>query len=138
MWKCVFGYGNTRFWLRQDTGTMNRSPTPGGMFATNFVGERNIINNLSAALSQTFSSVIANHQQHYGNPQAAVGADSSCPHIRIRNAFAIRLKCLHGTFATYSFSVCYIFTMQKYGFCATKVWFLACKNPLFTLQKPPF
>ena len=114
------------------------APTPGGMFATNFVGERNIINNLSAALSQTVSSVIANHQQHYGNPQAAVGADSSCPHIRIRNAFAIRLKCLHGTFATYSFSVCYIFTMQKYGFCATKVWFLACKNPLFTLQKPPF
>ena len=24
MWKCVFGYGNTHFWLRQDTGTMNR------------------------------------------------------------------------------------------------------------------
>ena len=43
-----------------------------------------------------------------------------------------------GMFATYSLSVCYIFTMQKYGFCATKVWFLACKNPLFTLQKPPF
>ena len=114
------------------------APTPGGMFATNFVGERNIINNLSAALSQTVSSVIANHQQHYGNPQAAVGADSSCPHICICNNIAIRLKCLHGTFATYSFSVCYIFTMQKYGFCATKVWFLACKNPLFTLQKPPF
>ena len=25
MWECVFGYGNTRFCLRQDTGTMNRS-----------------------------------------------------------------------------------------------------------------
>ena len=36
MWKCVFGYGNTRFCLCQDTGTMNRSPTPNGMFATNF------------------------------------------------------------------------------------------------------
>ena len=35
------------------------APTPGGMFATNFVGERNIIN----------------------NPSAAVGADLSCPHI---------------------------------------------------------
>ena len=32
------------------------APTPGGMFATNFVGERNIINNPSAALSQTVSS----------------------------------------------------------------------------------
>ena len=50
----------------------------------------------------------------------------------------IRSECLHGMFATCSFSVCYIFAMQKGGFCATKVWFLACKNPLFTLQKPPF
>ena len=24
MWKCIFGYGNTRFCLCQDTGTMNR------------------------------------------------------------------------------------------------------------------
>ena len=50
MWKHIFGYGNTRFCLCQDTGTMNRSPTPGGMFATNFVGVRH---------------VIANRQQHY-------------------------------------------------------------------------
>ena len=50
MWKHIFGYGNMRFWLRKDTGTMNRSPTPGGMFATNFVGVRH---------------VIANRQQHY-------------------------------------------------------------------------
>ena len=50
----------------------------------------------------------------------------------------IRSECLHGMFATCSLSVCYIFAMQKGGFCATKVWFLACKNPLFTLQKPTF
>ena len=37
---------------------MNRSPTPGGMFATNFVGVRN---------------VIAIRLQHFGNPLAAVG-----------------------------------------------------------------
>ena len=37
---------------------MNRSPTPGGMFATNFVGVR---------------SVIANRQQHFRKPFAAVG-----------------------------------------------------------------
>ena len=24
MWKHIFSYGNTRFWLRKDTGTMNR------------------------------------------------------------------------------------------------------------------
>jgi len=23
MWKHIFGYGNTRFWLRKDTGAMN-------------------------------------------------------------------------------------------------------------------
>ena len=42
------------------------APTPGGMFATNFVGVRN---------------VIADRQQHYRKPFAAVGADLSCPHI---------------------------------------------------------
>ncbi|MBF1504410.1 hypothetical protein [Prevotella pallens] len=42
------------------------APTPDGMFATNFVGVRN---------------VIANHQQHYRKPLAAVGADLSRPHI---------------------------------------------------------
>ena len=56
----------------------------------------------------------------------------------IRHAFAIRSEHIHGMFATCSLSVCYIFAMQKYGFCATKVWFLACKNPLFTLQKGGF
>ncbi|WP_449024095.1 hypothetical protein [Prevotella pallens] len=44
------------------------APTPGGMFVTNFVGERNTINNPSAALSQTVSSITANHKQHYRNP----------------------------------------------------------------------
>ena len=76
------------------------------------------------AFWQSVSSIIAIRQQ----PQ---GADLSCPHIRIRHAFAIRLKCLHGTFATCSFSVCYIFAVQKYGF-----W--RAKNPPFTLQNPLF
>ena len=69
---------------------------------------------------------------------AAVGADLSCPHIYIRHAFAIRLKHIYVMFATCSLSVCYIFAVQKYGFCVAKVWFLACKNYLFGLQKPPF
>ena len=38
MWKHIFGYGNTRFCLCQDTGTMNLPPTPNGLFATHFVG----------------------------------------------------------------------------------------------------
>ena len=44
------------------------APTPGGMFTTNFVGVRN---------------VIAIRQQHYRKPFAAVGADLSCPRIRM-------------------------------------------------------
>ena len=45
MWKYSFGYGNMHLGLCKDTGAMNRSPTPGGMFATNFVGVRNVIAN---------------------------------------------------------------------------------------------
>ena len=76
--------------------------------------------------------------QRNGRLLAAVGTDLSCPHICIRHAFAIRSEYIHGMFATCSLSVCYIFAIQKYGFCATKVWFLACKNPLFACQKLPF
>ena len=47
MWKYVFDDVNTRFWLRKDTGTMNRSPTPDGMFATI---SRNIRNTLTTCL----------------------------------------------------------------------------------------
>ena len=59
---------------------MNRSPTPDGMFATNFVGVRN---------------VIVNRQQHFGNLSAAVGADLSRPHIRIHPRNGKR-KCACG------------------------------------------
>ena len=63
MCKYSFGYGNMHLGLRKYTvlvtqgyGHDESAPTPGGMFATNFVGERNIINNPSAALSQTVRS----------------------------------------------------------------------------------
>ena len=39
-WIHVFGEMDMHIWLCKDTGTMNRSPAPDGMFATNFVGER--------------------------------------------------------------------------------------------------
>ena len=56
----------------------------------------------------------------------------------IHNIFEIRLKCIHGTFATSSLSVCYIIAIQKYGFCVAKVWFLACKKGGFGVQKYGF
>ena len=57
----------------QGHGRDESAPTPSGMFATNFVGERNIINKPLAALRQTVSSIIADRQQRFGKPQAAVG-----------------------------------------------------------------
>ncbi|MBF1518352.1 hypothetical protein [Prevotella pallens] len=57
MWKCVFGYGNTRFWLRQDTGTMNRSPTPNGVFVAYFTDCSLAFCGMFATLSQTVRHV---------------------------------------------------------------------------------
>ena len=67
----------------------------------------------------------------YGNPFAMLLQF-------IRHAFTIRSEYIHVMFATCSLSVCYIFAMQKYGFCTRKVWFLACKKGVFTLQKYGF
>ena len=38
MWIHIFGSADMCICLCKDTGTMNRSPTPVGCFATNFVG----------------------------------------------------------------------------------------------------
>ena len=58
------------------------------------------------------------------------------PFRGVRHAFAIRSEYIHGMFATCSFSVCYIFALQKYGFCGAKVWFLTCKKGVFEMQYP--
>ncbi len=95
------------------------APTPGGVFAPNFVGERNIINNPSAALSQTVRSrrepiyrariyVFATHQR-------------------------VRYLCV-----TYSPCKSMVFAPQKYGFWRAKTPFLHCKNPLFGVQEVGF
>ena len=60
------------------------------------------------------------------------------PFRGVRHAFAIRSEYIHGMFATCSFSVCYIFALQKYSFCGAKVWFLTCKKGVFELQKYGF
>ena len=67
MWICIFGYVEMHFWLCKDTGTMNRSPTPDGMFC---------------GASWVSVTLLTDRQQHYRNPSAAVGADLSRPHIR--------------------------------------------------------
>ena len=67
MWICVFDDVKMRirwngyvYLIMLGYGRDESAPTPGGMFVTNFVGERNIINKPLAALSQTVSSITAN------------------------------------------------------------------------------
>ena len=62
-----------------------------------------------ATHSQSVGTHLAIRQQHYRNP-------FRMPSRNVRNVFV--------------FCVLHI--------RRAKVWFLACKNPLFTLQKPPF
>ena len=52
--------------------------------------------------------------------------------------FRERSLGVHRTFATYWLSVCYIITIQKHGFCNTKVWFLQCKSMVFAMQEVGF
>ena len=133
MWKCVFGEMDMCICLCQNTGAMNRSPTPVGVFRGYFVGVRCIINNPFAAKWQAVSSrrgrfivpvytcspyirktlghIWQSVSNIIGRLLAAVGANLSCPHIYIRHAFAIRLKHIYVMFATCSLSVCYIFAV---------------------------
>ena len=182
MWKCIFGYGNTRFCLCQDTGAMNRplrltecshpiswvyvecfaecSPRIRNPFRMHSRNVRNVfvicVLHIRHAKvwflrckSMVFGvqkggfyiakvwflffecCVVAICLECYGNPFAMLLQF-------VRHAFAIRSECIHVMFATCSLSVCYIFAMQKYGFCVAKVWFLACKKGVFTLQKYGF
>ena len=85
MWKHIFGYGNTRFWLCQDTGTMNQPLRLTGC---------------SLRILRNVRNVLAIRQQHFGNPFAAVGADLSCPHIRIHPQNDER-KCACGEMNTH-------------------------------------
>ena len=92
------------------------APTPGGMFATNFVGERNII---------------ADRQQHYRNLLAAVGSRFIVPAYtyspRIRNPFEMPSRNVRNVFV-----ICVLHIRR------VKVWFLRRKSMVFGVQKPPF
>ena len=91
MWKHIFGYGNTRFCLCQDTGTMNRPLR---------------LTVCSLRISRIVRHII-------GRLSAAVGADLSCPHIRIHPRNGER-KCVCGGTKTriwwfgYTYSIMWI------------------------------
>ena len=107
------------------------APTPGGVFVTHFVGERNIINNPSVALSQTVSSrrepiyrariyVFATHSQ-------SVGTHLAIRQQHYRNPFRIHSRNVRNVFV-----ICVLHIRRA------KVWFLRRKSMVFSVQKPPF
>ena len=112
----------------QGYGRDESAPTPGGMFATNFVGERNIINKPSAALSQTVSS------RRGPIYRARIYLFATTLHTN-RNAFTERSQRVHSLYVTYSLCKSMVFAPQKYGFWRAKTPFLHCQNPLFEIPK---
>ena len=69
--------------LCQNTGAMNRSPTPSGVFRGYFVGECWVFTECFVAISWVFVALLTIRSQRNGRLLAAVGADLSCPHIGI-------------------------------------------------------
>ena len=117
MWKCVCVETETRIWWRENTylimlgyGHDESAPTPGGVFATNFVEcslriSRNVcwyfaecfvcISLVYVGFSRCVRCIFADRQQHFRKPFAAVGADLSCPRIWMYPRNGER-KCVFG------------------------------------------
>ena len=100
------------------------APTPGGMFVTNFVGERNIINNPSAALSQTVRS----RREPIYRARIYVFATHS---QSVQNTFTECLQRVRFLYVTYSHYKSMVFDVQKYGFWRAKRGFLSYKSMVF-------
>ena len=94
MWKCIFGYGNTRFCLCQDTGAMNRPLR---------------LTECSHPISWVYVECFAECSP------------------RIRNPFRMHSR-----------NICNVFVICVLHIRHAKVWFLACKKGVFTLQKYGF
>ena len=102
MWICVFNETDTRFWLRQDTGTMNRPLR---------------LTECSQPISWVYVECFAECSPRIRNPFRM--------HSRnVRNVFVICM--LHIRHAKVWFLRCksMVFGVQKGGFYIAKVWFL--------------
>ena len=123
MWKCVFGEMDMCICLCQNTGAMNRSPTPGGVFRGYFVGVRCIINNPFAAKWQAVSSC---------RGRFIVPVYTCSPYIRKT------LGHICNPFETHLCNVRNVFVICVLHIRRVKVWFLRCKSMVFGVQKLPF
>ena len=109
--------------LCQNTGAMNRSPTPGGVFRGYFVGVRCIINNPFAAKWQAVSSC---------RGRFIVPVYTCSPYIRKT------LGHICNPFETHLCNVRNVFVICVLHIRRVKVWFLRCKSMVFGVQKLPF
>ena len=101
------------------------------------IGNSRVVHNGSVfvfvlfVLWQSVEGIVAIRKQCFGNLSAAVGSRFIVPAYtyspRIRNPFRMPSRNVRNVFV-----ICVLHIRRA------KVWFLACKNPLFTLQKPPF
>ena len=94
---CVFNNVNTHIWLWKYAylmmlgyGRDESAPTPDGVFAPHFVGERWYFTECLLVFCGVFCvyfvgvrCIIADRQQHFRKPFAAVGVRFIAPHIRI-------------------------------------------------------
>ena len=124
------GDTNVRIWLCKDTGTMNRSPTPDGVFRNQFRGGRGEWRSVSQAISWCSWGIIGVFALYFVGVKETFTKCSQ----RVRNLFDYIRKM----FATRWLSVCYILTEEKGGFCIAKVWFLHYKSMVFGVQKGGF
>ena len=102
MWKCIFGYGNTRFCLCQDTGAMNRPLR---------------LTECSHPISWVYVECFAECSPRIRNP-FRMHSRNICNvfvicvlHIRRAKVWFLRCKSM-------------VFGVQKGGFYIAKVWFL--------------
>ncbi len=107
------------------------APTPDGVFVTHFVGERNIINNPSAALSQSVRSrrepIYRAHIYVFATHSQSVGTHLAIRQQHYRNPFRIHSRNVRNVFV-----ICVLHIRHA------KVWFLRHKSMVFGVQKPPF
>ena len=132
-------------YLCQNTGAMNRSPTPVGVFRGYFVGVRCIINNPFAAKWQAVSSC---------RGRFIVPVYTCSPYIRktlghiwqsvsSRKGRFIVLAylysiCICNPFETHLCNVRNVFVICVLHIRRVKVWFLRCKSMVFGVQKGGF
>ena len=90
-WIHVFGELDMHILLCKDTGAMNRSPTPDGIFATKFVGERHPFTGCFVGISRNVRHPFCEYAMRYEK---------------------LGVTCL--------FCGCYVFRKQKGGFLQHK------------------